>query len=188
MDGRQARGRILAQAHGDRIRPIEGDLWFVPSDKAGGYVVDIAAGRCGCPDSSQNEVRCKHLIAVELVRGAMVKAEDAPVAAPVPPTVPAPARAPAKVPPRGDLTVEEQKHVREAMKFLRTRHGWEALAKGLRFTARSLEKVAYGQMVTASVAVRLARYAGVPVDDVLTGKFPPLCPHCGQRMPATAAP
>jgi hypothetical protein len=35
--------------------------------------------------------------------------------------------------------------------------------------------------VSASMAFRVARLAGVTVDDVLVGKFPPpgTCPHCG---------
>ena len=33
------------------------------------------------------------------------------------------------------------------------------------------------------VAFRVARFAGVGVDDVLTGAFPPpgTCPHCGRH-------
>lgn len=35
---------------------------------------------------------------------------------------------------------------------------------------------------TAAMAIRIARLAGVPIEDVLTGTFPApgVCPHCGR--------
>jgi hypothetical protein len=76
-----------------------------------------------------------------------------------------------------DLTAEEQKNVLTTLRFLRVRCGGaELLAKSLRVDRRTLNRPA-----NASVAIRAARLAGVGVDDVLEGRFPPqgTCPHCG---------
>lgn len=84
--------------------------------------------------------------------------------------------------PRGDLTTEEQEHTRAALRFLRARAGgWDQLAKVLRVGAGTLIHTGT-RSVGASLAVRAARFAGVPVDDVLSGRFPPpgACPHCGR--------
>ncbi len=181
MDGRQARGRVLVQAHGARIRPVEGDLWFVPaSSGAGGYLVQAGSGQCSCPDGSTPERPCKHAVAVQIVRAALPPA-DAPPGGAVALQGPAlAAPAPPARPPRGDLTVEEQARVRAGLRFAQRRAGgWEGLAKGTRLAAKTLKNVAYGTLATASVAVRLARFAGVPVDDVLQGRYPPVCPTCG---------
>jgi hypothetical protein len=81
-----------------------------------------------------------------------------------------------------DLTSAEQAHVRAAIRFLRARcGGWAPLAKVLRFKTRSLAKVGGGRVASASMALRVARLAGVGVDDVLAGRFPApgTCPHCG---------
>lgn len=77
------------------------------------------------------------------------------------------------------LTVAEQGHVRNALRFLRLRAGtWEALAKALHASKWTVRGSA-----SASMAVRVARLAGVGVDDVLTGNYPPpgTCAHCGHR-------
>lgn len=83
-----------------------------------------------------------------------------------------------------DLTPEEQQNVRSALYFLRTRcGGWETVAKALKFEQRTVTNAACGHdPVRASLAFRVARLAGVPVDDLLAGRFPPehACPHCGQ--------
>ena len=89
----------------------------------------------------------------------------------------------AKAMPRGDLTIEEQANVRKALRFLRTRAGGaEPLGKALRLNGGTLDHVAAKQTVSAGLAVRLARFAGVPVDDLLSGRYPPpgTCPHCGR--------
>lgn len=83
-----------------------------------------------------------------------------------------------------DLTTQEQAHVRTALRFLRTRYGtWDALGKALHCTGKGLCGVVSKHPVSASMAVRVARLAGVAVDDVLQGKYPPdgTCPHCGHR-------
>ena len=76
-----------------------------------------------------------------------------------------------------DLTADEQRNVRAALRFLRVRCGGaELLAKSLRVDRRTLNRPP-----SASIAIRVARLAGIGVDDVLMGKFPPVgvCPHCG---------
>jgi hypothetical protein len=79
-----------------------------------------------------------------------------------------------------DLTPDEQKHVRTAIRLLRVRcGGWVPLTKALRFTRSTLQKDA----PTPAVAFRVARLACVSVDDALTGKYPlpGTCAHCGHR-------
>jgi plasmid maintenance system antidote protein VapI len=84
-----------------------------------------------------------------------------------------------------DLSTREQAHVRASLRFLRTRcGGWSPLAKALRFGDATIARVIGGRKnVSASMAVRIARFAAVGVDDVLEGRFPPpgTCPHCGHR-------
>lgn len=84
---------------------------------------------------------------------------------------------------RSDLTAEEQKNVRTALKFLRTRVGsWVTLAEVLRFGDTTLTNAVSGHSaVSVMIAFRTARFAKVGVDDVLTGRFPApgTCPHCG---------
>lgn len=46
MDPRQVRGRLLAESQDKRIKHVEGPLWFVPSQREGGYLVNVAAGTC----------------------------------------------------------------------------------------------------------------------------------------------
>jgi hypothetical protein len=83
-----------------------------------------------------------------------------------------------------DLTQEEQDRVRFAMRYLRAKVGaWKRLASALGFKPRQVVKVRGGyKAVSPKMAIRVAKLAGVPVDDVLTGKFPPpgTCPHCGR--------
>ena len=79
-----------------------------------------------------------------------------------------------------DLTAQEQTNVRAALNYLRARFGtWETLAQALKYGRKT---VTPSTGVSARLAVRVARLAGVGVDDVLCGRFPPpgTCPHCGQ--------
>ncbi|MBI4021007.1 MAG: SWIM zinc finger family protein [Candidatus Aenigmarchaeota archaeon] len=167
-DVRQERGQLLAQTEDNRIKQVDGSLWFCPSEKSGGYLVNVESGRCSCPDS-QKGTKCKHFWAVEFVRatadGTLAVAHAA------------------KTLPKCDLTAEERRNVREALRFLRTRSGgWKSLAKSLRCSWKTLANMASRQALTAGVAIRVARLAGVPIDDVLSGKYPPAgtCPHCGR--------
>ena len=193
MDARQERGRLLAQAQGRQIKHVEGPQWFVPSERAGGYLVDVEAATCSCPDYAEHRAKCKHLWAVEFARGANAEGGGgaqavtgtAKILKLCPPDRPQGRRAGRT----GDLTAEEQEHVRAALRFLRTRHGsLEELAKALLYKHRALENMAYGGRPSAGLAVRLARLAGAPVDDVLGGRYPPpgTCPHCG-RGPEVAS-
>lgn len=82
-----------------------------------------------------------------------------------------------------DLTTKEQKAVRTALRFLRLRVGaWAPLAKSLRYEMDSVQKVATGKKaVTPALALRVARFAGVSIDELLAGQWlsPRVCPHCG---------
>lgn len=90
---------------------------------------------------------------------------------------------------RSDLTQEEQKNVRTALRFLRTRCGsMTNLAKALSFNECTLMDVLNRRSgtdrkntVSASMAFRVARFVKVPVDDVVNGRYPApgACPHCG---------
>lgn len=82
-----------------------------------------------------------------------------------------------------DLTPEEQANVRKAIHVLRRRIGsYEALAKALRVNLKTLAGYGSKRAPSAGIAIRAARLAGVPVDDVLTGAWPVpgSCPHCGR--------
>jgi len=67
-DARQEKGRQLSSDK--RIKKVEGALWFVPSqtNNAGGYLVNVLASTCSCPDHETRRVRCKHMFAVEFVQ------------------------------------------------------------------------------------------------------------------------
>ena len=90
-----------------------------------------------------------------------------------------------------DLTADEATHVRTALKFLRTRcGGWDGVAAALGFARNSLTDTAGGRLpASASMAIRIARLAGVKIDDVLAGNFPApgACAYCGhvQELPAS---
>lgn len=68
MDTRQERGRLLAQDK--RIKHVGGATWMVPSQtqKAGGYLVNVLAATCTCPDHELRRAKCKHAWAVEFVQ------------------------------------------------------------------------------------------------------------------------
>ena len=82
-----------------------------------------------------------------------------------------------------DLTEKEQRAVRTALRFLRLRVGaWGPLAKALRYEWDSIQKVATGRRaVTPALALRVARFAGIPMDELLAGQWlsARVCPHCG---------
>jgi len=84
-----------------------------------------------------------------------------------------------------DLTAKEQSNVRSALHFLRRRcGGWKVLAKAITFKATTLSAIACGDKgVSERLAVRIAKFACVGVDDVLCGRFPApgTCPMCGQQ-------
>ena len=82
-----------------------------------------------------------------------------------------------------DLTAKEQKAVRTALRFLRLRVGaWGPLAKALRYEWDSIQKVATGRRaVTPALALRVARVAGIGMDELLAGQWlsSRVCSHCG---------
>lgn len=188
MDSRQERGRTLARDR--RTRQIEGSTWYVPSQNqpGAGYLVNAETGACACLDA-QRGVKCKHVFAVEYRRSGEITPEGAGTELA---TVP-PGQDPRDGPQerrrgrRGDLSPEEQRHVKTALRYLRARlGGWGPLAKALRYRPRSLTR---GTPLSAKLVFRLARLAEVPVDDVLTGRYPPggACPRCGY-LPETPSP
>jgi plasmid maintenance system antidote protein VapI len=84
-----------------------------------------------------------------------------------------------------DLTPGEQSNVRTALRYFRREYGgWKSIAKMLGFELDSVSKVNLGgRNVSGSMAIRVARIAGVPVEALLAGKYPPpgTCEKCGYR-------
>jgi hypothetical protein len=84
---------------------------------------------------------------------------------------------------QSDFSKTEEAHIRGALNFLHRRCGtWAILGRALRLGGPGLCTIAKGhRSATPTLAVRLAKLAGVGVDDVLSGKFPSpgTCPHCG---------
>jgi hypothetical protein len=82
-----------------------------------------------------------------------------------------------------ELTAEEQRNARAALVFLRKRlGGWRKLAAALRCNFTTVRGAGtQGRPLTAGLALRAARTAGVSVEDVLSGAWPPdgACAHCG---------
>lgn len=89
-----------------------------------------------------------------------------------------------------DLSFEEQANVRAALRFVRARSGAEPLARALGFTRKGLGKVFGGKPISVRVVFRLARLISVPMDDLVSGKFPPagVCRHCGHAASGEPAP
>jgi DNA-binding phage protein len=93
------------------------------------------------------------------------------------PKAPRPGRTP-------DLTDAESGAVKAALRFLRARHGtWTTLAAALGTAEQNLTRAVSAKgRPSAALALRAARAGGVPLEDVLTGVWPPegACPHCGR--------
>jgi hypothetical protein len=70
VDYRQARGLALAKTKGARFKQIANDTYLVPSagSTSAGYVVDMAAGKCTCPDYEERRLPCKHFYAMRYHR------------------------------------------------------------------------------------------------------------------------
>ena len=83
-----------------------------------------------------------------------------------------------------DLTAEEQTNAKAALRFLTTRHGSvRQLAEVMSAKARTVRAALEARgRVSAGLALRAAKVAGVPLEDVLSGAWPPpgACPHCGR--------
>ena len=81
-----------------------------------------------------------------------------------------------------ELSLEEQAHAKVAVRFLRARLGsWATLAERTGLSIAILRHtMGKRSRVSANVALRVARVAGVPLEDVLRGAWPGnACPTCG---------
>jgi len=85
---------------------------------------------------------------------------------------------------RNHLTTAEEANVLRALRFLRRRLGGNAkIARAIGVSEDAMAKAAVpSRSKSPRMAVLVARLAGVPVDKVLTGKWPPpgACAHCGR--------
>jgi hypothetical protein len=88
------------------------------------------------------------------------------------------------------LTAEEEANVRAALRVLRIRYGgWAPLAEALGCKLKTLKNIAARESAskgyrhpTPGHALYVARLAGAPVEDVLSGAWPKpgSCPMCGR--------
>lgn len=86
-----------------------------------------------------------------------------------------------------DLTPEEQTNARAALRFLRAKLGGiEKLSAAMQAKPVTVA-MALRRNLTAGIALRVARAAGVPLEEILAGHYPApgACPHCGRSDPAT---
>jgi hypothetical protein len=90
------------------------------------------------------------------------------------------------------LTEKEQDAVRAALHFLRVKCGtWRLVATILHVKVATLAHIGAGhKSVSANLAFVVARTVGVPIDDLLTARWPTpgTCPRCGHRGETTSAP
>lgn len=72
--------------------------------------------------------------------------------------------------------------MRAALRFLAKRFGsWSKLATAMGVKTGRIER-AGNRPVTAGLALRAARVARVPIEDILAGRWPKpgMCPYCGR--------
>jgi hypothetical protein len=72
--------------------------------------------------------------------------------------------------------------VRRRTSARRRASSWGPLAKALRYEWDSSQKVATGKRaVTPALALRVARFVGIAMDELLAGQWlsTRVCPHCG---------
>ena len=83
-----------------------------------------------------------------------------------------------------DLTPDEMANVRRAIGVLRIRFGGFAkLAVAIGVPLKGLQTaVVRSRKPSVAIALRAARLAGVPLEEILAGSWPPegACPHCGR--------
>ena len=83
-----------------------------------------------------------------------------------------------------DLTPDEIVNVKRALRVLKVRHeSIAALAAVLGVNEETLRNATVRQRKpSVGLALRAARLAGVPLEDVLSGAWPKVgsCPHCGR--------
>ncbi len=81
------------------------------------------------------------------------------------------------------LTPEEEVRVRTALDVAKIRFGnWKGVAAALKSNKRTLTSLTcLKERITPAYAIRVARMLGVPLGDILAGKFPRAgeCPMCG---------
>lgn len=67
---RQERALALVRGKRSAFRQIAGDTFFVPSqtNAGSGYVVNLSARTCSCPDYEERQQPCKHVFALQYVR------------------------------------------------------------------------------------------------------------------------
>lgn len=82
-----------------------------------------------------------------------------------------------------DFSQVEQRHIQDALRYLRRRLGTtNAVAKEIGYTEQAVGYAINGRYpITAKMALRVARLAGVTIDNLVIGKFrrPDACPNCG---------
>lgn len=89
---------------------------------------------------------------------------------------------------RAELTQAEEAHVRAALRFLWTRCGGAVpLSLALDLPRRAVSNYMHGKVprrIGVGLALRAARLAGVPLEELLAGAWPPAgaCPHCGRLV------
>ena len=85
-----------------------------------------------------------------------------------------------------DLTPEEQRNVRTALRYLHTNsRRWKVLGRAIKVQPDTIFRIVSGRRSSpAAMAFRVARLANVSIDNLLAGKTVPAgtCPHCG-RVP-----
>jgi hypothetical protein len=82
-----------------------------------------------------------------------------------------------------DLTDDEAKNTKAALVHLRTKYGGvTGLARALGLNLKTVKRTLYRSgRPGAGMALRVSRLAHVPIEEVLTGKWPgDRCPHCGR--------
>ncbi len=81
-----------------------------------------------------------------------------------------------------DLDEKEQSHVRVALRHIRRVVGaWAPIADALHYSLAAVEKTINGRCaVSPRMAFRVARLAGLSLDDLLAGRcLPGACCRCG---------
>jgi hypothetical protein len=77
------------------------------------------------------------------------------------------------------LSQLQRDSVRRGLRSLLVRYGRGELAKRMGLTAEGMRKT-IKRPPTRRVAVLVAFVAGVAIDDVVSGAWPSVCPHCGR--------
>jgi hypothetical protein len=83
-----------------------------------------------------------------------------------------------------DLTPAERESAKVAIRHLAKRHGsYGKLAAAMSASTETVRLAARTGKLSAGLALRAARLAGVPLEDVLAGRWPVAgaCPHCGRQ-------